>query len=176
MYADDTALVFPTREDTALAILLIYPHFLRWGMEIHKGRTGSVKPSKSVAMYCAASRASHNPGLSPFYFGENGEFEVPVVEMFKYLGSCVSRDCNEATEVDNRIVSEGNAFEALSKCVFRAKTMSLRAKRVVYNGLILAILLYGAETWSLSEVLFNRVRTFHAQCVRTMCLVKKRQI
>ena len=59
---------------------------------------------------------------------------------------------------------------------FQGEMMSLRAKYMVYNGLILSILLYGAETWSLTKVLFNRMRTFHVQCVRTMCLVTKRQM
>jgi hypothetical protein len=182
-YADDTAFLSPSRDTTAEAIPLIYAHFMLWGMEVHKGKTGSGKVSKSVAMYCAANRPTYldystfdDMDLSPFRFGENGEFEVPIVEYFKYLGSCLSRDCNDEIEMDNRLRSANGAFGALSKCIFRSKSISLRAKRVVYNGLILAILLYGAETWSLTEVLFNRLRTFHAQCVRAMCLVTKRQM
>ena len=179
-YADDTAMLFPARDIMAEKIPLVYQHFLAWGMEVHKGRSGSAKVSKSVAMYCAANRPTYDDystyddmDLSPIRFGEDGEYEIPIVCDFKYLGSCVNRDCNDETEVNNRLKSAGNAFGAL-RCIFRSKKISLRAKRVVYNGLILAILLYGAETWSLTEVLFNRLRTFHAQCVRAMCLVTKR--
>ena len=182
-YADDTALLFPTREETAAMIPLIYPHFLRWGMEVHRVETGSGKGSKSVVVFFAANRLSYrNYGtydgrdLSLFYFGENGKFEVPIVIQFKYLGSFLHRDCNDEAEVDYRIKSAGNAFGALSRNIFRSKSISLKAKRVVYNGLILAILLYGAETWSLTEVLFNRLRTFHASCVRAMCAVTKRMV
>ena len=134
-------------------------------------------------MFCAVNSPTYAgystydaTDLSPFRFGEKNQFEVPIVEYFKYLGSCVNRDCNDSTKVDNRLKSAGDAFGAMSKCIFRLKHISLHAKRVVYNGFVLAILLYGAETWSLTEVLFNRLQAFHAQGVRTMCSVSKRSI
>ena len=52
--------------------------------------------------------------------------------------------------------------------------MTFEAKKLVYEGLILPILLYGSETWCLTEELFNRLRTFHARCIRTMCRVNRR--
>ena len=36
------------------------------------------------------------------------------------------------------------------------------------------ILLYGAESWCLTEQLFNKLRVFHARCVRAMCRVNRR--
>ena len=45
---------------------------------------------------------------------------------------------------------------------------------MVYVGLILAILLYGAETWCLTEKLYKRLRNFHARCIRAMCRVNRR--
>ena len=183
VYADDTALEFPSREAISEAIPLVFAHFGRWGMEAHKARTGTGKISKSVATFFASNRPTYvdyatydDIDLSPFHFGENGEFEIPIVDHFKHLGSCVHRDCNDEFEVDSRLKAAGGAFGALSKPIFRSKSVSLRAKRVVYNGVILAILLYGAETWSLTELLFHRLRTFHATCVRAMCLVTKRQV
>jgi hypothetical protein len=40
--------------------------------------------------------------------------------------------------------------------------------------LILAILLYGAESWSTTEVMLQRLRVFHARCVRGMCRVSRK--
>ena len=39
--------------------------------------------------------------------------------------------------------------------------------------LILAILLYGSESWCLTEALFNKLRAFHSRCVRAMCRVNR---
>ena len=40
--------------------------------------------------------------------------------------------------------------------------------------LILAILLYGAESWSVTEAMRRRLRVFHARCVRAMCRVSRK--
>ena len=50
----------------------------------------------------------------------------------------------------------------------------MAAKRVVYEVLILAILLYGAESWSVTEAMRRRLRVFHARCVRAMCRVSRK--
>ena len=43
----------------------------------------------------------------------------------------------------------------------------------MYEGLILAILLYGSECWVLTERLRQCLRAFHAQCLRVMCHVTR---
>ena len=47
------------------------------------------------------------------------------------------------------------------------------AKLVIYEGLILAILLYGSESWCLTEKLYHKLRLFHARCARAMCRVTR---
>ena len=93
---------------------------------------------------------------------------MPVVDKFKYLGTYLSRDGSDAYDVDSRIEAAGKAFGALRKCLFASASITPHAKRTAYKVLILTILLYGCEAWSLTEVLLGRLRVFHAQCVRTM--------
>ena len=40
--------------------------------------------------------------------------------------------------------------------------------------LILSILLYGCESWCLTEELLQRLRVFHAQCLRAMSRVSRK--
>ena len=40
--------------------------------------------------------------------------------------------------------------------------------------LILGILLYGAESWRVTEVMLQRLRVFHARCVRAMSRVSRK--
>ena len=49
--------------------------------------------------------------------------------------------------------------------------MTNEAKVAVYNSLVLSILLFGCESWSLTQRLRNKLRTFHRGCVRDMCLL-----
>ena len=102
----------------------------------------------------------------------NGRY-LPVVDIFKYLGSVLTRDCRDDADVDARINAASHAFGALRQCLFTSTEVSLCAKKVVYVGLILSILLYGSETWCLTEKLFNKLRVFHTRCVRTMCRVTR---
>ena len=65
------------------------------------------------------------------------------------------------------------AFGALSN-VLRNKHFSNHLKGEVYKALVLSTLLYGCEVWCLREDLFNRLRSFHKRCVRSMCRVSLR--
>ena len=146
-------------------------HFQRWGLEVHVG-TGT-KGSKSEVLFCAKPPRCYD---DPSTYDETDLSDIqmpdgsymPVVDIFKYLGSYLSRDCKDGRDVDSRIESAGKAFGALRKCLFATASISRDAKRTVYKSVILSILLYGCECWSLSEILYDRLRTFHAQCVRTM--------
>ena len=41
----------------------------------------------------------------------------------------------------------------------------------MHTALVLSTLLYGCEVWSLRENLFQRLRSFHNRCARTMCRI-----
>jgi len=55
--------------------------------------------------------------------------------------------------------------------VLRNKHVSNHLKGEVYKALVLSTLLYECEIWCLREDLFNRLRSFHKRCVRSMCRV-----
>ena len=89
----------------------------------------------------------------------------------KYLGSMMSRECTDNTDVDARIAAVSRAFGALSKFVFKSRSTSLPAKRAAYVALVLSILLYGSECWCLTARLWQKLRTFHRSCTRAMCKI-----
>ena len=57
--------------------------------------------------------------------------------------------------------------------MFARKDVTLEGKRAVYTALILSVLLYGSESWVLTEELWGKLRVYHAQCVRGMCRVNR---
>jgi hypothetical protein len=54
------------------------------------------------------------------------------------------------------------------------KDVSIEAKRGVYNGLVLDILLFGAEHRCLTAKMVQVLRAFHHRSVRTMCRLNLR--
>ena len=142
--------------------------------EVHTGHTNQPdKPSKTEVLFAAApSTRYENPSTYDDRDLSNVEISncrfLPIVDTFCYLGSILTRNCRDEEDVKSRIKSAGNAFGALRKCLFSNPSILLDAKRTVYEGLVLSILLYGSECWCLTEDLFRLLRVFHAQCVRAM--------
>ena len=174
-YADDTAMPFPSRAVAEEQAPKVVAHFARWGMEVHEGLDdGTVqKDSKSEILFCAARPNVYDDpatfdGADLSHVRMPGGRYFPVVAKFKYLGSYVSRNGDDAVDVDSHIASASKAFGALRGCIFASTHINAAAKRAVYEALILNILLYGAESWSISEAMRHRLRCFHARCVRAM--------
>ena len=88
----------------------------------------------------------------------------------------LTSDCRYTLDVESRIKAASNAFGALRNCLFTSTSISFMAKKSVYEGLILAILLYGSEHLCLTELIFRKLRVFHARCVRTMCRVNLQHV
>ena len=181
-YADDTAVMFPSREDLDDGVPKVIAHFARWGMEIHTGNRATTPPKESKTEILFVSKPEKmyknadtydGADLSDISLGQEGVY-IPVVNKFCYLGSWITRDGRDDLDVDTRIEKAGAAFGALRKSVFGSLKISMRAKKFVYIRLVLPILLYGSELWCLTEKSLNKLRLFHARCIRTLCRVTRR--
>ena len=174
-YADDTAILFTSRESLEESSPLLIRHFAKVGLSIHVGTLE--KDSKTEILFVAAPKSTYadpktfdNQNLSPVNLGDETFF--PIVVEFNYLGSILSRNCSNESDVTKRITKASKAFGALRKPIFTCKCITWESKKRVYEG----ILLYGSETWSLTEKLYNKLRVFHHQCVRTTTNVNRRQM
>ena len=99
------------------------------------------------------------------------EVEGGVIEMVKdfvYLGSNLSVDGEATCEVKCRIAKASRAFGCLRVPIFANRTLSVHTKRTVYNAVVVSILLYGAEAWTLKAPDVRRLTVFHNCCVRTI--------
>ena len=176
-YADDTAVLFESRNDLVTYIPLLLNHFKRFGMEVHVGDISLPdKPSKTKILFVSAPFKSYHDSntfddtnLSLIDLGD-GKF-IPITDHFCYLGRILSRDCRDDLDITNRIKRASNAFGALRKSIFSNTNVSKKVKASVYESLVLPIALYGSESWCLTEKLFNVLRLFHRNCVRAMCRI-----
>jgi hypothetical protein len=106
--------------------------------------------------------------LSPIAVGDG---EITFTKTFKLLGSMLAYDLKDNDAIECRIKSAQGAFSAIRKQFFSAKGIKNSHKKTAYEGLILSILLYGCETWSLTKQQQRRLHLFHNSCVRAMCRV-----
>ena len=74
-------------------------------------------------------------------------------------------------DVALRIRKASGMSGSLQACLFKQKGFSNETKVAVYNSLVLSVLLYGSESWALTQRLRDKLRSFHRRCVRSMCRV-----
>lgn len=168
LYADDAGIIFESREKLLEGTQLIYDHFKRFGLTMHVGRDGAA--SKTEAMYFPGAGTAYSAAdTTPIPVDGNGACQF--TKSFKYLGSIFASNLRSDEDVEKRLKSAGAAFGALRKKVFSSRDIAPKVKGKVYMALIVSILLYGSECWTLNSTQRMKLVRFHRRCVRAMCRV-----
>ena len=98
--------------------------------------------------------------------------EIAVVDDFKYLGSHVG---STEKDVNTRIALAWVAFARL-KPLLRASRPTIEFKIRLFNAACISILLYGCESWVLTEPLKKRLGTFARTCYRIILGVRQAEV
>jgi hypothetical protein len=168
LFADDCAVFFNNREELVVGTQHLFSHLRKFGLEMHVGRGSTAL--KTEATYCPKPHKAYGDEDTG-RFAVDGDGFVEFTREFKYLGSIISTSLTSDADVDKRIKSATAIFGALGTSIFKRKDISPLAKGKIYETLVLSVLLYGSECWSLREDLYARVNAFHNRCVRTMCRI-----
>ena len=84
----------------------------------------------------------------------------------KYLGVLISSDGSMEKEAETRIGSAARVIGRMNEIVLRRKELSRNTKLKVLNVVIMPILMYGCETWSLSKQQLSRVQATQMNALR----------
>jgi hypothetical protein len=95
-----------------------------------------------------------------------GREVVEVTDRFTYLGSDISDSAGCDLEVNKRLGRAWGAMNSLEDGVWRCRYLSQRTKVTVFNNLVLPVLLYGCETWTMSKDLRRRLNSFGTKSLR----------
>ena len=99
---------------------------------------------------------------------------IENVEVFTYLGSKVNiSSCSD--EVNTRIGKAQHAFNRLRKQLWERNEVSLNTKMRIYSSLVLSVLLYCGETWTLLARDLAKLEVFHMNWLRNKIRVSRRQ-
>jgi hypothetical protein len=94
---------------------------------------------------------------------DNSSFER--VEEFKYLGITLTRDNSIQEEIKSRLKS-GNACYHSVQSLLSSSLLSKNFKIKIYITIILPVVLYGCETWSLTLREERRLRVIENRVLR----------
>ena len=93
------------------------------------------------------------------------------VHSFKYLGSTVTDDCRMDKELDCRIQCATTCFGRLWDRLWSSHDISNKTKISVCKAAITSALLFGAETWTLYQRHFVRLRLVQQRHLRAILRV-----
>jgi hypothetical protein len=103
-------------------------------------------------------------GTAQFYIGDN---LIQLVSVFEYLGRWLSNDDTDTTAVSKNLKKARLRWGRIRRLLSR-QDASPRTMARFYLAIIQSILLFGSETWVLSQRDLQRLESFHAKCARQM--------
>ena len=93
------------------------------------------------------------------------ERDVEDVESFVYLGAKVDKQGGAASDIRARTVKARAAFNKLNK-VWKSSLFSRKTKITIFKTNVVAVLLYGCETWRMTKEDEYKLNVFQHKCLR----------
>jgi hypothetical protein len=96
-----------------------------------------------------------------------GDIEIKIVREFKYLGRITSDDDDDLPAVRENMKKARKRWARVSRVLTR-NGASPKMMGKFYTAVVQSVLLYGSETWVLSEKMRRMLEGFHNRCARQM--------
>ena len=138
-YADDIALLAHRHQDIQSKTEDLVTFGKQIGLNINTDKTKLMKlQPKSV---------------QPLIISNN---TVEEVQEFTYLGSKITTDGDSGADVQSRISKARGAF-AILKTIWRSSKISTVTKLKIFKSNVLGVLLYGAESWKVTQAICHKL-------------------
>lgn len=92
--------------------------------------------------------------------------KIEQVNTYKYLGVTIDREGNMKEEIDERISNAARLYHNLSHTFIGKKEISRKTKMTVYKTVFRPILIYGSESWILTNTMKSRIQAIDMKYLR----------
>jgi hypothetical protein len=165
LFVDDTAIVANSSHELLERGEELYHHFKKFGLRMHVGERdteGNWKPSKSEAMFFPKKNTTYKRPEPMTFSDQNHRLEY--TDEFKYLGCILTPDLLDDTEIAKR-VNQAKAQIANLSNFFNSRA-STWVKKLVFQSIPVNTLLFGCETWTLTDSNKKKISTVYHQGLR----------
>ena len=100
-----------------------------------------------------------------------GNEEIGEVDSFCYLGSKITDDGGADADAQNRIGKARGSFEMLRN-IWNSTQISRNLKLRIFKSNVLSVLLYGCETWKITESITSSIQVFVNKCLRRILMIR----
>jgi hypothetical protein len=173
LYADDIVLLAATVSD--LHIILSHLH------DICSDLALNINFDKTETQALGHPSPHALDPLTPIAIPSNSPQDPHLVQpakKFRYLGGLFltpthdtpdipARDILDA-EISRRVASAAGAFAGLTSRIWSSTALSLSTKLLLYQALVLPVLLYACQTWTLNKAHIRRLEVFHNRYLRRL--------
>ncbi|PIK45030.1 hypothetical protein BSL78_18122 [Apostichopus japonicus] len=139
----------------------------------HRGRTCSSQVIHSLRQIWHRNQHSTEKSKIPVNSRDNINAHITInnealeeVSSFKYLGVTLTKDGTSAKEIQIRIASPTAAMTRLN--VIWKSNINFSTKLRLYQSLVISILLYDCERWTLLAESERRIQAFETKCLRKL--------
>lgn len=153
-YADDIDIIGRTKRAVTGAFASIELEAAKMGLAVNEDKTKYMLSSRKESQH---RRLGQNVTMDRYNF--------EVVKDFVYLGSTITTQNDISAEIKRRITLANRCFFGLRRHLSN-KALSQRTKETLYKTLIIPVLLYGAEAWTLSKTDENLLGCFERKVLR----------
>ncbi len=152
-YADDTAIITDSEQKLQTLMNKLVKESRNFGLEINRSKTFSMVISKK----------SQNPKCKIKIDGT----QIKQVEKFEYLGSLITSDGKSDKEIKRRIGIAKTVFKSMSKVV-STRNINNKTKLRLIKCYIWSTMMYGCETWTISEAMKKQLEATEMWTLRRM--------
>ena len=164
-FADDTGMITGTYEDT-VEIVSQFPAYMEsFGVPVHLAE-GVGEKSKSTVVY-VPTNSKNLKRFDSCSILVNQIKKVNFVQSCRYLGAIIHESLSDEMEITQRIGKAVGMMGILRKSVMASKDVKMEVKRKIMLGLIIPILLDGAENWVLTAKMTNGITTAYNSMIRS---------
>ena len=152
LYADDIVLLGDSEEILKNNMHILRSNTRKLGLEVNVNKTKYMVTRRNAS--CNANGQ---------LMTNEGNFEE--VAEFKYLGALITNRNEIQKEIKHRLNSGNACYYALQR-LLSSRLLSKNIKLKIYKTVILPVILYGCETWTLTLREEKRLRVFENKVLR----------
>ena len=147
-FADDLAILSHTLKDMHEKVSALSETGKRVGLKINHQKTKLLKIN---------TQQNNNLNID--------NINIEQTNSFVYLGSIVNELGGTDEDIKRRVGLARHAFVQL-KPIWRSSSISAKTKLRLFNSNVKSVLLYGSETWRVTETATAKIQTFINRCLR----------
>ena len=127
------------------------------------------KRRSDTARDCGREKAGSS-GIFSYNVHDRDGVEFENEEAFKYIGSFVSLQHGNLNEISVKLAEGRQRFASFQK-LWKSKQLGIPLKCKLYRALVLSVVFYSSETWTMKKSTQRKLESFDTSCLRRiLCL------